>query len=555
MSDEHAGGQIDSQAALPVLGAALGESVCRPLKPGVLVADKYRLEAVLGRGAMGAVWAATHLGLGGPVALKFIDPRFAASPEARYRFETEARATAKIRSRFVVSVFDIGQLPDGTLYLVMERLRGETLHAYVKRQGPLPLDEAVGYVCQVGRALGHAHGRGVIHRDIKPSNIFLADTPDDGRIAKVLDFGVAKLSSPLEGWTAAGQTSAGVLLGTPQYMSPEQARGQGGVDHRADIYSLGLVFFRMFTGRPLRSPGPLGDLIARILTQPLPKLSDFRLDAPKAMDDWFARACAADAGDRFESVEACVEALVNASGLKSARFVAGPGRAPGPTGRLRGHEIDELRRHSGDPAKAFGAGPAGDAVAGDEAGVTGGAVLPSTGGGALPWGRPRHPMLAWGLGTLTVAITCAALGAMLSRAMVPEGLPARRGGPGELNAPAALLPPEPTAVATHDAPAAAPADAPLRAAPADAPPPAAPADAPLRAAPADASLQAAPTDAALRAAPADASAPGEAPATQPVALSDRTRGQAAAPARANVAPRAGTRPKASTSAQTLDLGY
>ncbi len=405
MSDEHAAGQMGSQVGLPMLGSALDGETGRVLTPGEIIADKYRLDARLGRGAMGAVWAATHLGLGEPVALKFIDPRFASSPEARHRFETEARATAKIRSRFVVSVFDTGQLDDGTLYLVMERLRGETLHAYVKRTGPLRLDEAVGYACHVGRALGHAHARGIIHRDVKPSNIFLADTPDDGRVAKVLDFGVAKLSAPLEG-LAVGQTSAGALLGTPQYMSPEQARGQGAVDHRTDVYSLGLVFFRMYAGRPLRTAGPIGDLIARILTEPLPALRTFRADAPPALDAWFARACAADPDERFETVAACVEALLGAAGLSGAGFVESPGRAPGPTGRLRGPEIAALR--------AGGSSPPPDAAGNDEGFGTGGAVLPpAREGGPL---LARRSRLAWAFGTLAIAVAFASLGAMLSRA-------------------------------------------------------------------------------------------------------------------------------------------
>ncbi|HEU4538407.1 MAG TPA: serine/threonine-protein kinase, partial [Polyangiaceae bacterium] len=277
---------------------------------------------------MGSVWAATHLGLGEPVAIKFIDSKFASSPDTRQRFETEAKATAKIRSRFVVTVFDMGQLDDGTLYLVMERLQGETLHAYVKRRGVLSLAEAVEFSCHVGRALSRAHARGVIHRDIKPANIFLADTPDDGRIAKVLDFGVAKLLLPLEG-LAAGQTSDGALLGTPQYMSPEQARGRGGVDHRTDIFSLGLVFYRMYTGKPPRQSGPVGELIARVLTEPLPKLADERADASPALEAWFARACAADPAERFESVDASVEALVQAAGVSINPLADSPGRGAG----------------------------------------------------------------------------------------------------------------------------------------------------------------------------------------------------------------------------------
>ncbi len=362
--------------------------------PGVLVGGKYRLEAKLGQGAMGAVWEATHLGLSERVAIKFIDARYAASPGTRQRFETEARAMAKIRSRFVVSVFDTGRLVDGTLYLVMERLRGETLHAYVKRRGLLSLAEAAEYACHVGRALGHAHARGVVHRDVKPSNIFLTDTPDDGRIAKVLDFGVAKLLGPLEG-LSAGQTCQGVLLGTPQYMSPEQARGQGAVDHRSDVYSLGLVFYRMYTGQAPRAPGPIGDVIARILTEPLPRPSFARADSPPGLDAWFARACAAEPSERFESAAACVDALVAAAGLQGTHLAESLARPS-----LLVETLDERVSASSTPsagamvagapsagAMAAGAPSAGAMAAGptepsaDEAFVAGGSLMTMRRGG------------------------------------------------------------------------------------------------------------------------------------------------------------------------------
>ncbi|HEU4408065.1 MAG TPA: serine/threonine-protein kinase [Polyangiaceae bacterium] len=379
------------------------------LQPGVVVGGKYRLEAPLGQGAMGAVWEATHLGLSESVAIKFIDARYAASPDTRQRFETEARAMAKIRSRFVVSVFDTGRLDDGTLYLVMERLVGETLQAYVKRHGVLSLAEAVEFTCHVGRALGRAHARGVIHRDVKPSNIFLADTPDDGRVAKVLDFGVAKLLRPLEGFSA-GQTTAGALLGTPQYMSPEQARGQGGTDHRTDIYSLGLVFYRMFTGTPPRAAGAVGDVIARILTEPLPRPSAARADAPPGLDAWFARTCAADPAARFESVEACIDALVAATGLQGRHIADNLARPSVLVATL-----DERASASSLPAAGGGSeGGAEISVNSSGAFVAGGSVStprrPSQ--GLVAKGLRVAP--AWALGAVSLAVV-AAMGATLSR--------------------------------------------------------------------------------------------------------------------------------------------
>src|SRR5687768_3981364 len=216
--------------------------------PGTIIAGKYRLDGMIGRGGMGSVWSTMHLGLGQRVAVKLIAKRYASSREARQRFDLEAKAAAQLRSRYVVQVFDNGETEDGTPYIVMELLEGESLDHRIERRGPVPLDQALRIVGQVGRALIRAHGLGIVHRDLKPENIFLtrSDEDDGGEIAKVLDFGIAKIKTSDGGGSA---TRTGTVLGTPLFMSPEQARGLKSVDHRTDLYSLGMVTFTMLTGR------------------------------------------------------------------------------------------------------------------------------------------------------------------------------------------------------------------------------------------------------------------------------------------------------------------
>jgi eukaryotic-like serine/threonine-protein kinase len=282
--------------------------------PGAIVAAKYKLDAVIGEGGMGSVWSATHLGLGQPVAIKFISKDFIRSPEALRRFDSEARAAAKLRSRHVVQVFDTGTLEDGTPYIAMEILHGETLQTRVHRGGPLPLLEGIEIVRQSCRALSRAHAAGIVHRDIKPDNIFLAQsTDDDGYLVKILDFGIAKMG--LNDQSAQGSTRTGAVLGTPLYMSPEQARGLKTIDHRTDLYSMGLVSYTMFTGNLAFSSESFGDLLLQICTAPLPSLAAGAPWLPPAVELWFKRACAREPQDRYASAQEFSDALHAAAGV------------------------------------------------------------------------------------------------------------------------------------------------------------------------------------------------------------------------------------------------
>jgi hypothetical protein len=312
----------------------MGESTASPLvTAGAMVGGKYRLDALIGEGGMGSVWAATHLGLNQAVAIKFISREFVRSAEALRRFDAEAKAAAALKSRHVVQVFDTGTLADETPYIAMELLHGETLQSRVHRTGPIPLVEAVEILSQSCKALGRAHSAGIIHRDIKPDNIFLAQSnDDDSYVVKILDFGVAKIGGGSEPGSSQSATRTGAVLGTPLYMSPEQARGLRTIDNRTDLYSLGLVAYTMLTGNLAFSSESFGDLLLQICTAPLPQLSAQAHWLPPTVDPWFMRACAREPQDRYASAQEFADALRIAAGVTMQP--RGLGAAPSPGGLL-----------------------------------------------------------------------------------------------------------------------------------------------------------------------------------------------------------------------------
>lgn len=295
------------------MSEAIDTSAPISIRTGNILHGKYRLERELGRGAMGTVWSAIHLSLDQRVAIKVISSEYANSTEAIQRFHTEAKAAAKLRSRYVVQVYDDGETPEGLPYIVMEYLEGESLEDRVARDRDIPLAEAVRIASHVGRALSRAHGRGIVHRDLKPANIFITKNDDDemGWVAKVLDFGIAKLDDNREKST----TKTGTVLGTPLFMSAEQVRGASAVDARADLYSLGMVFFNMLTGRYAFEGTSFGDLLVSICTDPLPRLSEHAPWVSQPLDDWFQKACARDVGARFQTADEMVDELYAAANL------------------------------------------------------------------------------------------------------------------------------------------------------------------------------------------------------------------------------------------------
>jgi serine/threonine-protein kinase len=281
-----------------------------------LVAGKYELVKLIGRGGMGSVWEGRHASLGSRVAIKFIDSEHAKSREAQSRFVHEAQAAARIQSRHAVQIFDHGVTDDGRAYMVMELLVGETLDKRIDRLGRLGLEDTARILGQVCRALQRAHDCGIVHRDLKPDNIFLVRSPDeDEEVAKVLDFGVAKITLTSGDSRLTSGTKTGAVLGTPYYMSPEQARGFRSVDWRTDLWSLGVIAYECVTGVLPFEGESVGDLLVKICTSPVPVPSEKNPELPAIFDAWFARALDREPKRRFDSAAELAELLARAAGV------------------------------------------------------------------------------------------------------------------------------------------------------------------------------------------------------------------------------------------------
>jgi len=274
------------------------------LEANVVVAERFRLNRQLGRGGMGSVWHATHLGLDVPCAVKFIEGEYAQLSEAQSRFEREAKAAASLRSPHVVQILDHG-VWQGTPYIAMELLDGEELGKRLQRLGRLSPPDVLKIVTQVARALTKAHSVGIVHRDLKPENIFLV-LDDDREIAKVLDFGIAKATGGIDG----SNTKTGAMLGTPYYMSPEQAQGIKAVDHRSDLWALGVIVFQALTGKLPFESEALGDLLVRIIVAPIPMPSQIVNDLPPSFDTWWAKASQRDPALRYQTAKEFSDALL-----------------------------------------------------------------------------------------------------------------------------------------------------------------------------------------------------------------------------------------------------
>jgi len=270
-----------------------------PNEQGKLIADRYRLEREIARGGMGSVWAASDSKLRRSVAVKLMVSDWTASTDACTRFEREAMAAARLQSPHVVQIFDYG-VEDQQPYIVMELLDGEDLRQRLKRQESLPLEEVSKILVQTAKALSEAHGAGLVHRDLKPGNIFLARSREE-ELVKVLDFGVAK-ADPGTGMLST-DTKEGSILGTPQYMAPEQARALPDVDFRADLWSLGVIAYRALMGKLPFIGKSAADVIVKICTQAVPPVWTERPDLPSELDQFFKRALAKKREKRFQSAK------------------------------------------------------------------------------------------------------------------------------------------------------------------------------------------------------------------------------------------------------------
>jgi eukaryotic-like serine/threonine-protein kinase len=267
----------------------------------------YGVVSQIGEGGMGVVYLARHVTLGRRAAIKVLRPALSADKELVSRFFKEARAATSVRNPGIVEVYDFGFLEDRTAYIIMEYLDGESLGARMRRGRPT-LAATLTIVRAIARALQAAHDQGIVHRDLKPDNVFLVPDSElpSGERVKLLDFGIAKLTYEI---SASGHTKTGTVMGTPAYMSPEQCRGAGTVDQRADLYSLGCVLHEMLCGRPpFIAEGP-GDVIARHLCFEPSPVRSYRPDIPLEIEDIVGRLLKKEPRDRYRSANELVHAI------------------------------------------------------------------------------------------------------------------------------------------------------------------------------------------------------------------------------------------------------
>ncbi len=283
------------------------EQVPVPVNPGDLLAGKYRIERVIGRGGMSVLFVAKHVALDQQVAVKFLLPSMAAKAESVGRFLREARAVARLRSRHVAGVLDVGTAPGGTPYMVIEYLEGADLAQVCEAKGRLPVVEAVDYIMQALDAVAEAHVNGVVHRDLKPSNMFVAEEAE-GLVLKVLDFGISKESGDILG-PDAKLTQSQTIIGSPLYMSPEQIRSSRAVDVRSDLWSLGVILYELLAGRTPFAGETMGELFACILEVDFPPLPFLRPDVPAPLAEAVHRCLRRPLERRFQDAGELARAL------------------------------------------------------------------------------------------------------------------------------------------------------------------------------------------------------------------------------------------------------
>ncbi len=313
----------DQARFCPFCGA-VAPGAAPPADPyvGTVVNGKFEVEALIGQGGMGKVYRARHLTLDRPVVLKMLHRGFSADPEVAQRFHREAKAASRLNHPNSIAVLDFGQAEDGTLFMAMEYLAGRDLARVIADDYPLPETRIVRMGAQILSALAEAHAHGVIHRDLKPENVMIEPRRDEPDFVKVLDFGIAKIQEP--GASEPHLTQAGLVCGTPEYMSPEQAQGRE-LDARSDLYSVGVLLYQMALGElPFHSDTPVGYLTKHLSEKPVPpRQRRPGLAISDGLESLVMRALSKDPARRFASAEEMKAALLSASGEQ--------GRGTGPT--------------------------------------------------------------------------------------------------------------------------------------------------------------------------------------------------------------------------------
>ena len=297
---------------------------------GALIADRYRLLEKIGEGGVGSVYRGVHETLRKPVAVKLLGRAARADREMVRRFEREAVAAANLKHPNIAEATDSGQMPDGTLFLVMEYVQGRSLRAILTQDGRLPPARALHILRQIGSAAVFAHGLEVVHRDLKPDNVVLFDRGDERDLVKVIDFGIARMRSAFGGGPS-GLTQIGSVVGTAEYMAPEQAMGQA-VDGRADQYSLGVIAFELLTGQPPYVADDVASLVYMHVGAPIPRVTERAPDLAAitgpALDDVIARMMGKLPAERFPSLSEALTALAIA--LERPAPVTAPSALPRP---------------------------------------------------------------------------------------------------------------------------------------------------------------------------------------------------------------------------------
>jgi serine/threonine-protein kinase len=335
---------------------------------GALLDGRYRIVRLLGEGGMGSVYLASHVGLGRDVAIKFLHAELVSRDEVVGRFYREAQAAAAIRHKNIIEVFDVGVSPQGEPFLVMEYLEGESLAGLLKRAGPLNLGAACAVMEPVLQALHAAHRKGIIHRDLKPDNIFLAYQQGEPPVVKIIDFGISKFA---QGEFDKWRTKTGSVMGTPAYMSPEQARGSAGLDHRTDIYSMGTILFEMLTGALPFAGSNFAEYLSAMLIDDPRAPQSVCAGFPAEAEPLVRKALAKNPDQRFQNAAEMLEALTAlpsfdarqerltllASTIEIRGFAAGDlGQALSAPGRLA-DDKPVSSRFRGAATAVLGAGP------------------------------------------------------------------------------------------------------------------------------------------------------------------------------------------------------